>query len=71
MALTMFLINQRLYPIPYEWSRLMKLIGVYIAFYVIGTWIMPSSSWIHILILLAVLPILWIVRFFSQDAADE
>jgi O-antigen/teichoic acid export membrane protein len=67
MAITMYLINRRLYPIPYEWQRLTKLILIYTLIFFAGTQFFSSHSLIHILLLAAVMPLLWIVRFFSQD----
>ncbi|HDQ45808.1 MAG TPA: polysaccharide biosynthesis protein [bacterium] len=68
MALSLYLVNQRLYPIPYEGRRILKLLFVYAGIFFIGYGVLRDAAfWIRGVLILSVFPGLWIVRFFYAE----
>ena len=67
MALSMYFINRKLYPVPYEFGRIFKLILLYGILFIIGTYLVSDYTLLRILLLLAVVPLLWIIRFLNED----
>lgn len=66
MAIALYYVSQRFYPIAYEFKRIFLLTFVMAVFYWMGThWL---TEWpLQIFLLIMVLPVLWLVRFFSPD----
>jgi O-antigen/teichoic acid export membrane protein len=62
---------RRLYPIPYEWRRLVKLATVSVATYLLGRWLKVGRLWIDlsvgVLLVLVWFLVLYLWRFFSQS----
>ncbi len=67
MMIGMYLVNQRLFPVPYEYGRLMKLFliaGATLLFYYLS----PTYSFMNkIFLFMATLILLWLVRFFEKN----
>ncbi len=71
MNLLAYLINLRIYPIRYEWTRILKIVSV-TALFVIGLTRLHSSSWhkelvIKIALLILFPFILWVTGFFASS----
>jgi O-antigen/teichoic acid export membrane protein len=65
MMITLYVITQRLYPIPYEWARVMKLAGATAAFFAVGYW--GDFWWWQKAGLVLLYPIiLWLTGFFER-----
>jgi O-antigen/teichoic acid export membrane protein len=72
MAAAMYVSEQRLYPIPYEFGRLAKLAAVTALVFWIGTG--PASGWgvgIRVLCLASFVPLLMLVRFPRRGETAE
>jgi O-antigen/teichoic acid export membrane protein len=65
MAVTMYFINQRLYPVPYESGRIFKLICIYGILFCTGNYLTPDNAFLRLLCICSVMPLLWIFRFFN------
>jgi O-antigen/teichoic acid export membrane protein len=72
MALSLSAVSQRLYPVPYEIGRIMKLVVVFAALFGLGMLILANSAtWIRFSVVFFLLPVLlWIVRFFTSDEKE-
>ena len=71
MAVILFLVSQRLYPIRYEWRRIIKLCLIVGGIFALGKIGFIDSSTILKVLLILILPVLLIVfRFFNQDELD-
>jgi len=67
MAVAIFILNRRIYPIPYEWSRIIRVIiiglGCYFAYYLLN-----SDAILVRLAVTALFPIgIWITGFLSRS----
>jgi len=68
MAFTLYWVSRKLYFIPYELVRILKLILFFGIFFFLGTGPFFGGSYIfRILLLVALFPMFWIVRFFYPD----
>jgi O-antigen/teichoic acid export membrane protein len=68
MAVTLYLVSRRLYPIPYEGVRILKLILVAGLLFFIGTQTdMASSILVRTGLFILYIPLLWCIRFFQPD----
>ena len=68
MAATLYLVSRRLYYIPYEIGRIMKLIVVYGILFFLGYNVLADLSILYrLLLLVSVYPLLRVVRFFHED----
>lgn len=68
MAFTLYWVSRKLYFIPYELVRILKLILFFGIFFFLGTGPFFGGSYIfRILLLAALFPMFWIVRFFYPD----
>jgi len=68
MATALYCVSRRLYFIPYELGRILKLVFLFGILFSLGTHTILAESIVYRLILLASLfPLLWIIRFFSGD----
>ena len=65
MAAALFFVSRRLYPIPYEWFRILKLIFLFAAAYAAGS--VLSAIWIQVAILFVFPVLLWLLRFFNEE----
>ena len=65
MAVCLYLVSRNLYPVPYEWNRILILAGVIGGLYGIGQAI--GSPALRLLIFPAFPVILWGVRFWHED----
>lgn len=68
MALTLYYVSRGLYVIPYEWKRIFKVVVIYGILFFAG--ILPfggSCISLRLLLLVSILPILWLFRFFDAD----
>ncbi len=63
MSTTLYFISQKLYPIPYEWSRLAKLMIVGAILFVISR-LVPVGLWGRVGLLLVFPAMLYALRFF-------
>jgi len=68
MALALYAVNQHLYPIPYEYSRLLKLFCIFTSLFIlsrlnVGQW----SIAYRIGLLIILFPLLEIIRFFNLE----
>jgi O-antigen/teichoic acid export membrane protein len=65
-AALLFVVVNRIYPVSYEWSRILKLTVLFAAIFFIGYSIFENNWWIRIL-LLAFIPLgLVLLRFFDE-----
>jgi len=68
MAAGLYIISQKLYPIPYEGRRLGIIVMVTGLYYMAGTVLLDESAWtLRLLLILSELPVLWILPFFSHS----
>jgi len=65
MAIALYIIAQRLYYIEYEWTRLVKLVLVAAAVFVLGYWIWPAP-WQKAVLLIAFPIALFLMGFFEK-----
>jgi O-antigen/teichoic acid export membrane protein len=67
MAVLLWAVNRKLYPIPYEWSRILKIAAVTAFLYALGIFTpVGQASWVRACLLLMTVPILLAVRFFND-----
>jgi len=72
MMVSLYFINQILYPTPYEMKRIMKIFLIGALIFISETIIFDKSSvWIRLLILLSMFPLLMIVRFFNREESQR
>jgi len=64
MAGTLYFYSQKLYPIHYEWLRILKLIGVFVPVYSLGMGL--SMLW-RILLLAAIPLLLYVIGFYRAE----
>ncbi|MFO7891617.1 MAG: oligosaccharide flippase family protein [bacterium] len=67
MAVILYIINQKLYKIDYEFSKIFKIIILYALIYCIGTIFFSNLIMVKIGILLSVVPFLWIFDILSKE----
>jgi len=68
MALVLYLVTRRLYPIPYEIGRITKILIVFGGVFFLYTHIFMGEAAIYRVLLLASLfPLLWVFRFYVPD----
>lgn len=68
MACMLFFVSRRLYPIPYEAGRIVKLVLLIGLFFYLGTLRIGSLSFFYrAALLLSFFPFLWIFRFFNAE----
>ena len=68
MALMLYLFSRKLYPIPYEGIRIIKLVLVFGLLYFVGIQILNNTHFLYRLIpLFITVPLLWIIGFFNED----
>jgi O-antigen/teichoic acid export membrane protein len=68
MAATLYFVSRRLYYIPYEIGRIMKLILVYAVLFFLGYNVLADASILYRLFLLvSVYPLLRVIGFFHAD----
>ncbi len=67
MMIGMFLLNQRFYPVPYEYGRLLKLILVTGGVLVFYFYSQPIVLINKVFLFLATIILLWLVRFFEKN----
>lgn len=68
MAAALYGISRKLYPVPYEWTRVLKLTLIVTLLFGIGYLLWPSGPfWFHILLILSLFPGLWVMRFFTPE----
>jgi len=65
MAMALYVVAQRLYYITYEWTRLVKLVLITAAVFILGYWIWPAP-WQKAALLLAFPIILFSLDFFEK-----
>ena len=68
MAFSLFWVNRRLYFIPYEYIRLLKLVVIFVLLFWAGyIWGRDFTFLIRLIILLSFFPLLYVFRFFYSD----
>ena len=71
MAFTLFWVNRRLYPIPYEFFRIAKLVMIVAVFFFAGTQIPLSAGFgFRAGLIILFIPALWVLRFFHPEEID-
>lgn len=65
MAITLYFVAQRLYPITYEWKRLVKLVTVAAAVFILGYWFW-TAPWQKAGLLAAFPVTLFLIGFFEK-----
>lgn len=65
-----YIVGQRAFPVHYEWSRLLRLLGLALLLFAVGWWLVPSANLLLSiplkLALLAALPaLLWLTGFLT------
>jgi len=65
MTAALYLVSYRLYPIPYETGRILKLFGSGTLLFILGTLIL-SNGWIQLFLLISFPFLLWILGFFNK-----
>ena len=68
---SMYVVTQRLFPVPYEWGRLALLVAVTGALVTGGELLLPTEGWdgflSRVMVWLALPAVLWAARFLSED----
>ena len=68
MAVALYLVSRRLYPIPYEFFRVMKLVVLIGLLFFLGTSVLAETMpMVRLLLLIVLFPLLWVVRFFGEE----
>ncbi len=68
MAVVLFLYSRRLYDIPYEWGRVVKLVIIFTGLFLLGTGVFhPVSPLVRLLIIFSLPLFLLLSKFFSED----
>jgi len=68
MALVLYLVTRRLYPVPYEIGRIVKILIVFAGVFFLYTHVFMGEAAIYRVLLLASLfPLLWVFRFYVPD----
>jgi len=68
MAAVLYKVSHRLYPIPYERSRIFKLFIIVATLFFLLTSVLGNGSvLLRFCILMLLFPLLWIIRFFNRD----
>ncbi len=67
MAVILYIINQKIYTIKYEFSKIFKIIVFYALIYCLGTIVFRDIVIVKICLLLGTLPFLWIFDIFSKQ----
>jgi len=68
MAAALFVVSKRLYFVPYEYSRIAKLVFLFGGYFFLGTHLLGGGNPLYrILLLISVFPLLWLLRFFHGD----
>jgi len=68
MAASLYMVSRRLYPVPYEWVRTLKIACSACLLAALGS-LAPEGTplWIRVLLLLAFFPVLYLAGFFKED----
>jgi O-antigen/teichoic acid export membrane protein len=70
MIALMYLVTRRLFPLPLEWGRLGRIVGIAAALFALGELLLPTTGWDGFLgraaVALAYLPLLWASGFFGE-----
>jgi O-antigen/teichoic acid export membrane protein len=67
MAVLLWAVNRKLYPIPYEWGRILKIAAVSAFLYALGAFTpIGRPAWARVILLLLTVPALVAVRFFNE-----
>jgi len=67
MAIILYLINQKLYTIKYEFNKILKIILFYTLLYLLGIIVFNNLFIIKICLLLSVFPFLWIFGILNKE----
>jgi O-antigen/teichoic acid export membrane protein len=68
MAGSLYIISQKLYPVNYEFGRILKLVLVYGILFVLGMVVVKEVSiFYRIILVLSPLPLFWVIKFFHPD----
>lgn len=68
MAVVLYFINQRIFPVGYEWTRLIKLICAIVILYLFQLYLPWRDLFIVRLFILMLLPVvLWVIQFFNAE----
>lgn len=71
MAVALYAVNQRLYPIQYEWTRILKIVfSVFLIFIVQRIWFDSSHIGVRLLLVMGYFPLLWIERFLNAEEKE-
>lgn len=72
MAVSLYLVGQKLYPISYEWMRIAKLAATIAAIFVLsGTNFFASHLLFKVILLLLLPVVLWLFGFFDRAEIDK
>ena len=72
MAISLYFVNNHLYPIPYEMDRIVKLVGIIVGLFLVYTFLLNEAKiLIKVLLLLSALPLLFAVRFFNNQELNR
>ena len=68
MALVMYWVTRQLYYVPYETGRIIKIVAVFGLVFFLGMGVLADRSVLYrILLLISLVPMLWMTRFFTDD----
>ena len=71
MACTLFFVSRRLYPIPYEGFRILRLVVVVAMLFFLGTQTGFDASFLaRAGLFILFIPLLWLIRFFHTDEIE-
>lgn len=74
LAIAMFYLAQKVYPIKYDWLRIYKLIFVALVIFLLNIFFVQYASnqiMLKIILILLFIPLMFLVRFFDEQEKNK